>query len=190
MWPALLLVSGFSYPPPFTDVDPTVRNHDGFYLRMGLGVGPLVSAQASGLGIPSELAFGGTPAPGLVLAVGNSGVAFPNPEDERGAGQLAFNAWGPLVDYYPDPRLGLHVQVSALFVYGLSSRKDDVEAAYGPGWGAMLGGGYEWWIAEQWSLGVVLRANYYAVTLEGRNTGLETDVRAVVPAVLFAATYH
>jgi hypothetical protein len=190
MWAPLLLVSGFSYPPPFTDVDPTVRNHDGFYLRLGLGVGPLYSSEAGGVGIPSELALGGTPAPGLVLGVGNYGVVIPKPDDDRDAGQLAFNAWGPFVDYYLDPKLGAHVQASVMFVFGLSSPKDGVEGAYGPGYGAALGAGYEWWIAEQWSLGVVLRAAYYTVTLEGRNSGTKTDVSGFVPAVLFAATYH
>lgn len=190
MWAPLLLVSGFSYPPPFTDVDPTVRNHDGFYLRFGLGVGPVLSSQASGVGIPSELAFGGTPVPGLVLGVGNAGVVIPKPDSDRDGGQLAFNAWGPFVDYYLDPKLGAHVQASVVFVYGLWSKKDEVEAAYGPGYGATLGGGYEWWIAEQWSLGVVLRAAYYSVTLEGRNSGAKSDARAFVPGVLFAVTYH
>jgi hypothetical protein len=189
-WTSLLLVSGFSYPPPFTDIDPTVRNHDGFYLRMALGAGPVFSSEASGVGIPSELAFGETPAKGLVLGVGNYGVVIPKPETDRGAGQLAFNAWGPFVDYYFDPELGAHVQASVMFVFGLSSRKDDVEAAYGPGYGSMLGGGYEWWVAEQWSLGVLLRATYYSVTLKGQDSGTKLDVQGFVPSISFAATYH
>lgn len=190
MWTPLLLASAISFPPPFTDVDPTAHNHDGFYLRLGAGLGLSVESDTSGVGIPSELAFGGTLAPGLVLGLGNYGVVFPAPESERDPGQLAFNAWGPFLDYYFDPRSGAHVEGGVMFVYGLSSEKDEVESAYGPGYGLMLGAGYEWWVGEQWSVGAILRATYYAVRLEGSDTGLESDVKAFVPALLFGATYH
>jgi hypothetical protein len=186
----LLFASTIHFPPPFSDLDPSVKHHDGFYLRLGAGLGALVEEDSNGLGIPSELGFGGTIAPGLVLGVGNFGVVFPEPRSDRDAGQLAFNAWGPFVDYYFDPHAGAHVEAGVMFTYGLSSANGDVEAANGPGFGAVIGGGYEWWVGEQWSIGPILRATYYSVTLEGTRSGEEWDVEAFVPAILFGATYH
>ncbi len=171
-------------------MDPSVHTHDGFYLRLGVGLGLLVESDAKGVGLPTELSFGGTVAPGLALGVGNNGVVFPKPESDRDAGQLAFNAWGPFVDYYFDPHRGAHVEASVLFVYGLSSKKGDVESAYGPGYGMTLGGGYEWWVGEQWSIGVIGRASYYAVELTGTRSDTDFGVQAFVPAILFGATLH
>lgn len=113
-----------------------VREHDGFYLRMGVGVGRLAAsfsaddslelggsvdgALAHGA-VTGELSFGGTPAPGLVIGgsilLSGAGNVSTHDLSVNGAhaADLSYNGaamWlvGPFVDYYIDAKLGWHVQ--------------------------------------------------------------------------------
>jgi len=53
-----------------------------------------------------------------------------------------------------------------------------------------LGGGYEWWVGEQWGIGVLGRLTYASLTWTSDSNTIETRHGVVVPAVLFTATYH
>lgn len=56
------------------------------------------------------------------------------------------------------------------------------------GIGAMIGGGYEWWIAHQWSLGIIARATAGRVEYSDYE-GSHLQV-IVIPAILGGVTYH
>jgi hypothetical protein len=123
-------------PPPPPPVETGVREHDGFYLRMGVGIGRLgasfESERSAELGgsvdgsfskgtLALELAIGGTPAPGLVIGgmLNGSGTGDVTTADLRVNGartadlnyrQASLGFLGPFVDYYIDAQLGWHLQ--------------------------------------------------------------------------------
>jgi hypothetical protein len=185
-----------------------LRAHDGFYLRLGAGPGFVfgsntldkgdVQVDVSGFALSTELAFGGTPAPGLVIGGGSFSMVVPAPEyatdgaPEVTAGTHHISGIGPFVDYYFDPSGGAHAQAALLLSGAYVQEKDETASASGFGYGAMLGGGYEFWIGEQWSLGPLVRLTVYSDKLEqsGSGTNVKSTLTLFVPSVLIAATYH
>lgn len=219
------------YPPPKAEEDDesAVHVHDGFYLRLGIGAGYLLSDtevtasgyegeitfKTTGLGAATELALGGTVAPGLVIGVGSyGGVAFSaKGEDFDWDGEsiddlegewdsITVNVTGPFLDYYFDPSGGLHLQLAVgLGTLAVSDGElkqgeftDDLDEEDGSGLGAMVGFGFETWVGEQWSVGGLARVLYAKPTVEADVPG--TDVEGdwessmLMPGVLFTATYH
>ncbi len=188
--------------------DAGVREHDGFYLRLGAGVGyafgkakpedgpSAAEADVSGIGIPTELAAGGTIAPGLVLGGGSYGLVLPAPKykndlAEVTGGQTVASAVGPFIDYYIDPKGGAHVEAALLFGYISNAAKDAQPSGAGFGFGAMLGGGYEFFVSDQWSIGALARVTYYNVKVKYDTSGEpKSTVSLFVPGILFGATYH
>lgn len=195
-----------------------VHTHDGFYLRLGLGFGSMSGTakrkfagledeqDGSGGGVASEFALGGTVAPGLVLGGGIYGISVPSPsyEDDNGTStdgdQLVLSSIGPFIDYYFDPNGGGHIQ--AAIALGVASQaKGDLDAAYsGTGVALMFGGGYEWWIGEQWSMGILARLQYFSVkghpdeddasALGFNADDVDVEGTFLVPALLLSLTYH
>lgn len=195
---------------------PGAYRHDGFYLRLGAGFGAYrdsfrsdaegtreVDAYATGVALTGELALGGTPAPGLVVGGGlySASVLASDLDAEDAAVVPAelqpvgdnFSLLGPFLDYYFDAVRGLHFQAALGFAWlnGLSQgggRFDDRYHAFGGGF--MLGFGYEWWVAREWSVGVLGRVmGGYAVGDD------EADVQwghavGTAPSVLLTVTYH
>jgi hypothetical protein len=189
-----------------------VHYHDGFYLRIATGFGAYSegitqkgadqSTEVTGIASAGEIAVGGAIRPGLIIGGGafNSGVlasdrtvrgATPPPEviDSRGD----FAIVGPFFDYYFEPSGGLHLQGAVGFVTlrGLSVGSGEFDRhSAAVGGGAMVGFGYEWWVSNQWSLGVLGRV------MGGVATGTDsTDTRwnhvvGASPSVLFTATYN
>ncbi len=142
--------------------------HDGFYLRLGLGLaytslwgnGPLGNASVSGTGVALSAWFGGTVARGLVIGGAlrlEDGVGAFNggPMDAPGNANGTFVQLGPFVDWYPTPEDGWHVGAQAgPGVTGVTDSQSRTSSAI-----ALAGsifGGYDWWIGPQWSLGVAL----------------------------------
>jgi hypothetical protein len=184
---------------------PGGRTHDGFYAR--LGIGPAFAtgsneledvdakADVSGFAVATELAFGGTIAPGLVLGGGSFSMVIPSPKYSAGGtdtdvGTHHVSGVGPFIDYYFDPHAGGHLQAALLLSGIFVQEKDQAESASGGGFGFMVGGGYEFWIAEQWSMGPIARLTYYNDKLEGSDTEVKSTLSLLVPALLFGATYH
>jgi hypothetical protein len=202
--------------------DPTVRRHDGFYLRLGLGVGhvrgsaepdepagpPFVNdVDFRGTGVASELSLGGTVADGLVIGGslfltsvdhvtwrGSSVRLFEEAgRDTFEGGRGSFAMLGLLADWYPNDREGFHVQGALGFgAVTFESDSSDVPDGEwtGGGGGLMLGAGYEFWVAEQWSLGGVVRVVMMSGKLENEEDGAEVNAQAFAPSVLFVATHH
>lgn len=181
------------------------HEHDGLYVRLGLGVpygfgsaepdggGP--KADISGVGVATELAIGGTLAPGLVLGAGAYNMILPSPKYEFAGGEETLGAHhagtlGPFVDYYVNPKEGFHVQAALLLSFLVVDEKDDFESESGGGFGAMVGAGYEFWIGDQWSVGPLFRFTYAKVKVEGSDSEAKFDVTLMAPALLASFTYH
>jgi hypothetical protein len=208
-------------PPPAPEPSRGAHLHDGFYLRLGLGVGrtgasfrndnsreldgsvegSLVSAAAA-----FELAIGGTPAPGLVIGggffSGGSGEVESSDLSVDGRpvprikySQLTFTLLGPFIDYYFDERSGFHLQGALGLAYmdvGTGKRGSTTvtdERTLG-GLGFMLGGGYEWFVGDQWSLGGLLRMRYGALETDNDDDERWTFQTLAIPEILFNATFH
>jgi hypothetical protein len=155
--------------------------HHGFYLRFGAGVsfldltgdGPAGGARLSGFGPALTLAIGGTLEDGLVVA-GTwhlaLGASSPPAGPLEGHGNLFVfsEQLGLLVDWYPDPRGGWHVGGAVgVGLLGADAVNGSVGGLSGVDAMASLLGGYDWWIARKWTLGV------QAVAAGGARTGLD-----------------
>ena len=200
---------GYAPVPPPPPEDETVHFHDGFYLRMGIGVGFLKSTttvdgadgevEITGTGPALEFALGGTPTPGFVIGGAISGVSVSEPDVKFGdysgtAEDTTFTQSnvGVFVDVYPNPEQGFHIQ--GLLAYGIASvqseggEDDDDEDATGPV--AELGIGYEGWVGEQWGIGVLGRLTVGKLKPTEGDDADEVDISIFTPAILFTATYH
>lgn len=193
--------------------------HDGFYLRMGIGLGggsfagSVTSSDSTldgagiegkGLTIPIELSLGGTLGSGFVLGVSSFGDATPAPHDtvknygqqvEGDAGTIIVSAIGPFVDYYFDPTAGLHAQAGIGYAAvtaqkGSGSPEIPGDDYAGSGYLATLGFGWESWIGEQWSAGILGRVQYGAASLKASGSSDTADVKILLPTLLATFTYH
>jgi hypothetical protein len=175
------------------------RTHDGFYLQLDAGLGYLsTSASAggakvtySGVTLPSALLIGGSLMPGLVLGgtivtdyAPSPGVSIAGQSGNFTGASLYLFGIGPFVDFYPDPASGLHFQ--AMVGYGglQATYKGNVSNGGPTGVVLSVGGGYDFWVADEWSIGVMGRFAYAPLSESG--VGFST----IAPAVLATFTYN
>jgi hypothetical protein len=101
---------------------------------------------------------------------------------------------GPFIDYYPEPHAGFHAQAALGLslltprVFGdAATQRSQYLAAGG---GLLLGTGWDWWIAEEWSIGVLGQFGLHV--LGGKDdAGVQwTHVVAISPSLSLAVTYH
>jgi hypothetical protein len=165
-----------------------------------------IKSRTRGIASVGEFAIGGTIKPGWVLGGGiytadlvastlkleEDSSQAPPAELDTELRNLVLLA--PFIDVYPNPRYGFHVQgalglaVLAPRVFGSSATDRSDYAAIGGG--LMIGAGYEWWVADEWSLGILGRATINVLT--GKD---EQDVRWVhipitSPSFIVTLTYH
>jgi hypothetical protein len=186
--------------------------HDGFYLRLGAGIGAghlNVSSHSDaandfsigGAGLALNLWVGGTPWRGVALggmlhiqgiSDSNVEVAGANSHETMngGVGYLA-----PFIDAFPDPLRGLHVGGS-LGLAGFNARADGnaLEQAHrvkdyeSTGFGGSAWVGYMGWVGPEWSMGGMLQLTVMRVRQD------EDDVERVgsgyTLALTFSALYH
>jgi hypothetical protein len=219
---------GQAYPPVVPPAPDRTKNfHDGFYLRLGIGAGYLSDSVVAdddlqytlkGGAMALEVAFGGTPSPGIVIGGGlyQTSVFSPSVDEYELAGvsldadyesdsaDLVLIAL--LVDAYINPRGGFHLQGGigpAVMVVGAAD--DCSQASYfngclsldeqeADGLGLMLGVGYELWAGEQWGVGVLGRLVYASVSSDVQTSlspeQVEVSHSVIAPALLFSATLH
>jgi hypothetical protein len=191
---------------------PGARRHDGFYLRLGVGFGGYSEAISvedadesttiSGIASVSELAIGGTVLPGLVVGGGvwTSSVLSSErnidgmlPPDEVIGGSGNFTLLGPFVDLYFRPRSGLHLQAAAGLAtirgWDLPEAQDNPDAV-SVGGGAMVGFGYDWWVGDEWSIGILARLAAVVGVQEDEMGNTWVHAIGSSPALLFTATFH
>lgn len=200
-------------PPPVHDPDADaappsspkkgVRTHDGFYMRLALGPayfnatwkGGTQDATVTGMGPGLELAFGGTPLPGLVIGGGSYGTFISSPTlsyagQSADGGSTSLSIIGPFVDWYPEPSQGFHVLASAGVAYVSYGSKGGGATVSGTGLGLTGGVGYEIWVGDQWSLGAQFRMQYASPSIKSDGMTSSVDTTTLVPALIVGATYH
>ncbi len=151
----------------------------------------------SGTLIGLDFLMGGTVASGFVIGGGFFAAGVPAPKNEidgenvqrNSEVERAFSLVGPFLNWYPDPKGGLNLQ---LMVGGASLRDDDPDDAdrgyEADGAAIALAGGYDFWVGDEWSVGVMARFTFAALT---RNDSFAEEQHGVfVPAVLLLFTYH
>ncbi|MGH7435316.1 MAG: hypothetical protein ACRENE_06550, partial [Polyangiaceae bacterium] len=91
---------------------------------------------------------------------------------------------------YPTPTDGFHADAALCFVTLNVDRQDDSNTFLsGTGFGFVVSGGYEWWIADQWSIGASVRVQAAFPSLhDSSNQSYGSTI--VVPGALVSATYH
>lgn len=144
--------------------------------------------------------LGGTIVPGLVLGAGAENSIIPGLQGQTGntssvsSNALGFSVYGPFADYYFNPRKGLHAQLM-LGVGVLGRASGEGTSDVGPGLAA--GFGHDWWVSEEWSIGVLGRLTYFqrsnsdaGASPGGGPATFENTQRLFVPGVLATFTYH
>ncbi len=215
---------GYAPPPGYGPVsraeDSTVRRHDGFYLRMGLGVGyghvgstgtfslPSggavssfdLSATYDGWGSAYELLIGGTLARGFVLGGGFVGQDISNPNLSTHSNALPA-ATGNLT-----ASGSLGVGALGPFVDWFPNDRKGLH------FGAMIGlailglqndsgklssgvagalwGGHDFWVADQWSLGGEARVAGVSAKRDFSDYSGTMNDKALSIELLFTALYH
>ncbi len=170
------------------------RTHDGVYLRVGIGPGyPLATfspaagadSDARGPSVNTELAAGVTVRPRLVVGGGTFPMVSPSPSyDGADPGGQHVSGTGPFVAYWLDARGGLQLQGGLLFAAGYLDGSDTRASQVGFGYGAMVGVGYDRFVAAEWSVGALARLTAY------RLYGVDDSIRIAAPALLVTLTYH
>lgn len=191
-------------PPPAAPGDGTVRTHDGFYLRLGLGFGygqvttefAGTEVDYSGGAVLFDLLLGGTIANTLVIGGGITATSIANPEvsvDEQdeplGSTEesLGVTNLGLFVDVFFAPKSGGHV--GGMIGFGGIGLEDENEDP-ATGLGLSLFGGYDFWVGDQWALGVNGRYLYVSAEREFTDFELTLRDRAHTFGVMFTALHH
>lgn len=185
----------------------SVRRHDGFFMSFALGTGvgfvdstasisngfrQSIPSTARGVALPSgALTLGGTlPGLGLVLG-GRLGISTIEDPVLRTLGQSfelrdfalrVFEIQG-VARWYPDPTRGLHMEG------GLGGMSIESEGRFSSelhrGYCFSLAGGYDFWVARQWSIGVDGR--FTAGRVSGDEFGKTT---VILPTVTAEIVFH
>lgn len=197
-------------PPP--KPDPTARVHDGFFFQLASGMavemvkidGQGTSLRGRSTGGALDLAFGGTVASGLVVA-GTMGFHSATMRLERDGVPVSSDTVvrssliGAMLAFYPDPRRGLFVQgglgfatvgVDDLVVQNAPSSgrtRTTLDASNLDGFGGFVAAGHEWFVSEQWSVGLAGRIDaLWAET----NSAAAVEARVISPSVRVTLTFH
>jgi hypothetical protein len=164
--PAIDLHKDAPLPPPVMRTDHT---HDGFYARLSLGFGHLGATmnppenngvKGSGSTLALDLALGYAVSPGIVLGGTAMMESLPSARLDADAPVVTdVTAWllGPFFDGYPKARGGFHLGGGL----GLAGARLNPVSAVGftkaMGYGLAGWLGYDVWVADQWSAGILLR---------------------------------
>jgi hypothetical protein len=189
-------------PAPATTAVRTDKLHDGFYVRVNLGFGtqwttiddatvrPNLSAKGSTL--IADLLIGAAPSPGIIL--GGALLFDSLPSTRFGADGYAIKTGlslatvGPFIDGYPNPRGGFHsgAMLGASAAHLSSNPYYATENAYGFGLATWLG--YDCWVADQWSVGGLLRFAGSHVVGHANSPDVGVYTRSI--ALLLTAVYQ
>lgn len=181
------------------DADAEPRTHDGFYMKLAAGLGYYslssdaggVDQSISGVTMPTSLMMGSTFAPGLVIGGGMFLDYGPSPSIESGGMEIQTEGVkqfplgiGVFADYYLDPAGGTHFQGFVGWGGVETSSSGNVGGSDPTGLVLSVAGGYDWFISDEWSAGVMGRLAYGAFSYN--DAGFPT----IAPALLGTLTYH
>jgi hypothetical protein len=155
-----------------------------------------------GGGAVFEFMLGGTPAPGLVIGGALLGHGVAEPTVEQGGQEitaenttLSLGVFGPFVQYYFDPNGGFYLQGLLGFAQGRTTyefRGVKFQSEPAAGGAIALGGGYDFWVGDQWSLGPELRFLFASLKADDDQSGISADYtyNVFVPSLAFTVTLH
>jgi hypothetical protein len=180
----------------------TDKLHDGFYARLSLGFGTQwttiddatvrsnFSAKESTLIV--DLSIGGAPSPGIILGGALLLDSLPSTafkaDGISAKTGLSLMTVGPFIDGYPNPRGGFHSggMLGASAAHLTGNTYFAAENAYGFGLATWLG--YDCWVADQWSVGGLLR--FAGSHVVGHKDSSDVGVYARSIALLLTAVYQ
>jgi hypothetical protein len=178
------------------------KTHDGFYMQIAGGVGYLSSSAElgpsnltlSGVTTPLHLLLGGTAGP-IVIGGGFFFDHAASPSASISGSSVALTdvsmtlvGIGAFADYYVDPHGGLHFQPFVGWGALESSRNGNSGGSDPTGLVLALGGGYDWWVGDEWSIGVMGRLAYAPLSYSAG--GASVSYSTIAPALLATFTYH
>ncbi|HET9960326.1 MAG TPA: hypothetical protein VFQ61_37805 [Polyangiaceae bacterium] len=197
-------------PPAPSQTKSAAFVHDGFYLRFALG--PALSATSlrtdrvaspdvslTGFGGALDAWLGWTVASGVVLGPSLSGASHQSSAARLGEtkGQIdaARTLFGIFLDAYPNPQRGFHFGgILALANLQLSGKDGGNFSSFsGGGLGLEVFGGYEIFIARDWSAGGMVRLGGVFVRDEesfGTNDQVTRQATSFSAALLATLVYH
>jgi hypothetical protein len=182
--------------------------HDGLFARLAVGPGLFQASSGSsgdtrtfsGGAVSIDAALGGSPSRGFIIGgeAQTNRVFSLSSHDEKIDGdepdlsdtRFSVTSIGVFAELYPDPTDGLHFMaaIGTAWMSVSHSRSGDGRSPTGPIFSA--GGGYEWFVGPNLSLGVLLRANLGIFTVDEVGNGSTTSVTTFIPALLAGATYN
>lgn len=201
---------GYYYPPPPAGYyaaqpmapPPGYHEHDGFYLRMTMGVGYLHTSYSvgtsdltiSGGGMALSIAVGGAIMPNLILYGEITGTSALNPTfstatgSATGNGTVSLVGLGPGAAYYIEPT-NMYVSGTLAFsqVSASDSNSNNSTDLTNTGIGFALSVGKEWWASPNWGVGVAGMFHFASMTVKNAN---DTRMTAEGISILFSATYN
>ncbi len=161
----------FSVAPPGEPLQRKAYVHEGFYLRVNVGPGfQSVSTDTwndKNFAIGTDLLIGGSPSPGMVIGGGVQGNIG------LGNGNVGLNYLvGPFFDAFPNNKDGWHLGIM-LGASGMTQNTDIF------GGGGSIWGGYDIWVAPEWSAGFLLRGSGAYMGGNNENAGVFSMVGLV-----------
>ncbi|MEZ4375775.1 MAG: hypothetical protein R3B07_33520 [Polyangiaceae bacterium] len=195
-------------PPPPPPIDETrgegVHNHDGLYVRFGLGGGYMttdvdstIDFKLKGGAGASHLLLGGTPGGGFVIGGGFFTINATNPDAEIGDTtastsdlQLSLAQIALFGDWFPDPHGGFHVGLGvgpAAVVAKVDKDVPDSEAS-STGFAGTLFLGYDFWVGDDWSIGGLL--SFMSASTKNTDSGADETLDTKAFTLQFTALYH
>jgi hypothetical protein len=149
-----------------------------------------------------DVTLGGTVGSGVVIggvlllhSLRSPELQHDDAPDETLDGPLNFGFLGVIIDWFPDVRGGFHFGGGLGLAFAIAPAPENdlgFENIGGAGAALSLHLGYDFWIADEWSLGGMLRVT--GASLRGEDTqsgvtGRETDQVSSL-ALTFTALYH
>lgn len=182
--------------PPSAPEGRTFHEHDGFYTRVNVGLGTLLSASAgadegpdvdgSGLTLAYDLRIGTSLSPGFVLGGSALGAMQITGDWEiegfgSTSGDLNYLVLGPFAEGFPDSHGNLNFG-GTLGLALLGGDSGEESSAVGVGGAFWMGTGV--WVAPDWSIGGLLRLD--------AATGKDDDVTvtAIALNLMFSVVYN
>jgi hypothetical protein len=184
------------YPPPTAVYAPPPNVHDGFYLGLRLGGGYLHlgtdGASMAGPAVSINVALGGVVAPNLIVYGALFGSSVSDPELKNGAYSQTLNGVsltmvgvGGGLAYYTQDNLYVAGTIAASQFSLADSNNSNYHADSKTGLGFQGVVGKEWWVSQDWGIG--LAGEIFAATMkdDGDNTW-----KGLAVSLLFSATYN
>lgn len=143
--------------------------------------------------------IGGTVGKGIVIGGGFVGQDISNPNVQTSSdvlglngnvaanGALGVGVLGPFIDWFPDVTGGAHIgAMLGIGLIGLQDENNNPDT--GPG--GSLWAGYDFWIADQWSLGAEARAGVASARRHFSDINQDLRDSASTFELVFTALYH